>query len=272
MGKELLEKAQKGDIKAFHELFSEFQSQLKSYLYRLIANRNDVEDLTHDTFVQVFDKITSFKGKSSLKTWTFTIASNLAMDLLRKRKRWPTDAQDQCRAVSLASAEMQKQQRDVHQHSPHGDFEIREHIDFCFTCISKTLPLTEQVALMLKDVYSFKVKEIAEIINKSEAKVKHLIRDARQKMVEVFDARCALINKTGACHQCSELNGIFNPKQNIQEELVKLELVKQAESGGWRWATKVTNSTCRGNRSVKCRRNGFTRFVHAAFTGSDRGR
>lgn len=126
---------------------------------------------------------------------------------------------------------MQKQQRDVHQHSPHGDFEIREHIDFCFTCISKTLPLAEQVALILKDVYSFKIKEIVEIINKSEAKVKHLIRDARQKMVEIFDARCALINKTGACHQCSELNGIFNPKQNIQEELVKLDLVKAGESG-----------------------------------------
>lgn len=33
-------------------------------------------------------------------------------------------------------------------------------------------------------------------------------------MTEIFDRRCALANKQGVCYQCSELNGIFNPKQN----------------------------------------------------------
>lgn len=50
-------------------------------------------------------------------------------------------------------------------------------------------------------------------------------------MINIFDGRCALINKEGVCHQCSELNGIFNPKQNTQEELMKIDLVKQSESG-----------------------------------------
>jgi RNA polymerase sigma-70 factor (ECF subfamily) len=43
--------------------------------------------------------------------------------------------------------------------------------------------------------------------------------------------KCALINKKGVCHQCSELNGIFNPKQNAQVELAKISLVKEAEKG-----------------------------------------
>lgn len=47
-------------------------------------------------------------------------------------------------------------------------------------------------------------------------------------MIDIYEGRCALINKNGVCHQCSELNGIFNPKQNAQEELMKLDLVKQA--------------------------------------------
>ena len=47
-------------------------------------------------------------------------------------------------------------------------------------------------------------------------------------MIEVFDHRCSLINKKGICHQCTELNGIFNPKQNTQEELVKIQMVKDA--------------------------------------------
>lgn len=42
---------------------------------------------------------------------------------------------------------------------------------------------------------------------------------ARQTMTEIFDRRCALINKEGVCHQCSELNGLFNPKQKKPENV-----------------------------------------------------
>lgn len=51
---ETLKKALDGDINAFQVLFASFQSPLKSYLYRLLANRNDAEDLTHDTFIKAF--------------------------------------------------------------------------------------------------------------------------------------------------------------------------------------------------------------------------
>ena len=54
---------------------------------------------------------------------------------------------------------------------------------------------------------------------------------ARGKMDKVFEGRCALINKEGVCHQCTELNGIFNPHQNTEEEKLKLTLVKEAEKG-----------------------------------------
>ncbi|NBP70456.1 MAG: RNA polymerase sigma factor, partial [Cytophagia bacterium] len=73
-----LRKAIDGDINAFQSLYSEFQSQLKSYLYRLLANRNDAEDLTHDTFIKAYEKLSTFRGESSLKTWVFQIATNLS--------------------------------------------------------------------------------------------------------------------------------------------------------------------------------------------------
>ena len=56
------------------------------------------------------------------------------------------------------------------------------------------------------------MKEIAQIMNQTEAMVKYYLRVARSKMIEVFDQRCSLINKQGICYQCTELNGIFNPK------------------------------------------------------------
>jgi len=49
-------------------------------------------------------------------------------------------------------------------------------------------------------------------------------------MIAIFDKRCSLINKNGICHQCSELNGIFNPKHETQKELMKIEMVKHAQT------------------------------------------
>lgn len=60
--------------------------------------------------------------------------------------------------------------------------------------------------------------------------VKYYLHGARSKMIAVFDHRCSLINKEGVCHQCTELNGSYNPKQNAQEEAVKIRMVKAAEN------------------------------------------
>ena len=56
---QLLKNAQAGDIQAFHTLFSEIQLQLKSYLYRLIANRKDMEDMAHDVLIRINHTVNS---------------------------------------------------------------------------------------------------------------------------------------------------------------------------------------------------------------------
>jgi len=223
-----LKKALEGDIKAFQRLFSAFQPQLKSYLYRLLTDRYDTDDLTHDTFVRAFDKIATFKGQSSFKTWVFQIATNLAYAYLNKKKRWLPDAQDKSKSLAMSSKEIAATFLQVHQTSARGVYEIREHIDFCFTCIAKTLTIEQQIAIILKDIYSFSRKEIGMVINKSEGVVKHLLFDGRKIMIEIFDNRCALINKEGTCHQCTELAGIYNPKQTKQAELTKVKMIKAA--------------------------------------------
>lgn len=225
----ILQSAISGDINAFQTLFAEFQSQLKSYLYRLLTDRNDVDDLTHDTFIRAFSRISTFNGDSSLKTWVFRIATNLAYDHLRKQKRWQPDAQDRAADLAIASEEIRQVFWMVHDTSPAGAYEMREHIDYCFTCISKTLPIENQVALILKNIYDFQVREIGAILEKTEGVIKHLLNDARNTMTDIFEHRCALINKNGVCHQCSHINEIFNPKQDQQAELMKLELVKASK-------------------------------------------
>ncbi len=221
-----LKKALSGDINAFQLLFSEFQNQLRSYLYRLLANRNDAEDLTHDTFIKAYEKLSTFKRESSLKTWVFQIATNLSYNYLQRQKRWTPDVSEEAKKMVLHNSTLQDEITRVHETSTDASYDMKEHKDTCFTCISKNLPIENQIAVMLKDIYDFSTSEICLILNKSEGIVKYLLQDGRKTMVDIFDNRCALVNKNGVCHQCSELNGWFNPKENQQQALMKLDLVK----------------------------------------------
>lgn len=221
-----LKSALNQDINAFQTLFAEFQPHLKSYLYRLLADRNDADDLTHDTFIKAFDNIGSFKGESSLKTWVFQIATNLAYNVLGKRQRWQSDVMQRGKSLAMSESEVFDTILHVSKTATDTRYDMKEHIDTCFTCIAKTLPPEQHIALMLKDVYDFSVQDISLIMETSAGVVKHLLVYARKTMTDIFDNRCSLVSKTGTCHQCSELNGVFNPKQNEQEELLKLDLVK----------------------------------------------
>jgi RNA polymerase sigma-70 factor (ECF subfamily) len=197
----------------------------------MTASVEDAEDIVQDTFIRASEKLKTFRGDSSLKTWLFTIASNLAKDNLRAQKRWTENVNDIARAEALANPKYFPEMMHIQATSAHGQFEVKEHIAFCFTCVSKSLPLEQQLCIYLKEVYEFKVSEITNILNSTEAMVKYYLHTGRNKMITIFDGRCALINKQGTCHQCSELNGIFNPKQNFEIEKNKIEMTKVAKDG-----------------------------------------
>ncbi len=211
------------------EEFERIRGQLKSYILRVTASAADADDIVQDTYVRAIEKFDDFRGESSLKTWLFAIASNLAKDNLRARKRWVENVTDIARESALADRKFLAETMQIRQHSPQGQFEIKEHIAFCFTCVAKSLPLEQQISLLLKEVYEFTVNEITQILDTTEAMVKYYLHTGRGKMVSIFEGRCALIHKRGICHQCSELNGIFNPKQKFQEEVMKIDMAREAE-------------------------------------------
>lgn len=220
------------DANQLLQKFESFKGQLKSYILRITTSVHDTEDILQETYIKAQEKLHTFKGESSLKTWVFAIGSNLAKDFLRAKKRWPENVTDICKDAALNNQEFFKESMGIRMTSPQGNFEIKEHVAFCFTCVSRSLPLEQQLVIFLKEVYHFRNKEIADIIDKTEAMVKYYLNEGRSKMVEVFDHRCSLINKKGICHQCTELNGIYNPKQNTQEEIVKIKMAREAEKAG----------------------------------------
>src|SRR6476660_8501461 len=90
------------------ELTEEFESnrsQLKSFILRMTASADDTEDLVQDSFIRAFEKMGSFRGESSVKTWIFSIATNLCKDFLRSKKLWPETVTDICRKEALSNQE-----------------------------------------------------------------------------------------------------------------------------------------------------------------------
>ena len=180
--------------------------------------------MLHDTYLKVKQKIDAFQGKSSFKTWVFAIATNLAKDNQRVKNRWTLEAQDDCKNASLSTSEYRQKIRNAFQNQTEGQFEIVEHINYCFTCIAKNLKFEQQIAIILKEFYHFKRSEIAEILNKSEGVIKHLLFDGRKELQTRYDKRCALINKRGVCYQCAELNDFLQESADSEEKIKQLGL------------------------------------------------
>ncbi len=215
------------DMDLYQKEFLQFQPQLKSYLFRLSTNQQDTEDLLQDTYLIVFEKIDSFKGLSSFKTWVFSIASNLAKDKFRVQERWGENWMDLVRDVHKADPQLFEKKKEILQNSVEGKFELSEHLNYCFNCTSKTLLLEQQICLWLKEVYAFKISEIMIILSLSEGKVKHAIANSRKHLSRIFEKKCALINKQGTCSQCTGLNKMYNPEQDEHIEANKLKMVKE---------------------------------------------
>lgn len=219
---ELVERARRGDATAAEMLLAPLRRPLFSFIYRMVTHREDAEDLTQDTLARVSQRLGRFRLESRFKTWVFAIATHLCLDHLRAKRRWRLEAQligeldaDSC-PESLASLE-------ACVSAPEFRFEIREHVAFCFSCVSRTLEPQAQAALMLREVFGFTNEEGAAIMQFSEPVFRHTLADARATMAAGFEGLCQLINKTGACWQCASLRE-FTPQANRGADLVQIEL------------------------------------------------
>jgi len=83
----LVEAAQAGDQNAFGILVDAYQDRIYGYLSRMLSDPTEAEDVAQETFVRAYRSLSRFRGASSFHTWLYRIASNLAIDVARKRKR-----------------------------------------------------------------------------------------------------------------------------------------------------------------------------------------
>jgi len=84
---QLLERYSQGEERAFRELVSRYKNSLYAFLKRFLNQRDLIEDVFQETFLQLFTSRDSFDMERPLRPWLFTIAANKAKDALRKQQR-----------------------------------------------------------------------------------------------------------------------------------------------------------------------------------------
>jgi len=95
--RELVRRAQEGNTRAFDELVVKFSPRLYGMVYHMTSNKEDTHDLLQDIFAKAYRSLKRFRGKSSFYTWIYSIATNMTLNFLKKRKRraaWSLDDMD----------------------------------------------------------------------------------------------------------------------------------------------------------------------------------
>ncbi|QQL44222.1 sigma-70 family RNA polymerase sigma factor [Sulfuriroseicoccus oceanibius] len=84
---ELVARSQQGDTRAYDELVRRHSRRIYGLLYNMTSNHEDTNDLMQDVFSRAYRMIDRFEGKSAFSTWLHSVAVNLALNFLKKRKR-----------------------------------------------------------------------------------------------------------------------------------------------------------------------------------------
>lgn len=82
----LVKNLKKGREEAYRQIVEEYGNRLLRTCYLILKDREEAEDVVQETFIKVFQKVETFKEKSGLYTWIYTIALNLSRDRLRKKQ------------------------------------------------------------------------------------------------------------------------------------------------------------------------------------------
>ncbi len=162
---ELINSAIGGDEDAYRRLLGIYKARIFSYIYRIVRNYDDAEELALDTFVRCFKSLHSFEQSRSFSTWLFTIAHNLTVDFLRKRK-----------LEYEYLGEVHGSREDIVK-----DYERKEQLDSIERAIMKLAPIDREIIILFyKEGKSY--QEIGEILNIPTTTIKTRLHRARLRL------------------------------------------------------------------------------------------
>lgn len=100
---ELIKDVLAGNARAFERLVLRHQDKIYSFVYNMVRNDMDAEEITQDVFVKVYRNLDKFKGDAKFTTWLFSIAHNTTASYYRKKRIQTNSLEDDSPAMGFES-------------------------------------------------------------------------------------------------------------------------------------------------------------------------
>ncbi len=184
-----LARAQAGDQEAFRELTDPYRAELLRHSYQILGSVQDAEDTLQDTLLAAWRGLSTFEGRSSVRTWLHKIAVNGCLNALRDRSRRPQEVPlmaEPPQPTRLADPVWVEPYPDVLLDGipdlapgPEARYDAKESIELAFITALQHLPPRQRAALVLRDVLGYRAAEVAGMLDSTEASVKGALQRAR---------------------------------------------------------------------------------------------
>jgi RNA polymerase sigma-70 factor, ECF subfamily len=198
----LLNAARQGDEHAFHTLVESHRSELYAHCYRMLGSVEDAEDALQETLLRAWRGLSRFEGRSSLRSWLYTIATNACLSLIARRPRrvLPIDygpAADPHNGpgeplVESVWVEPYPDERHGLEKGfalPEARYEARESVELAFVAALQHLPPLQRAVLILRDVLGFSGGEVANAVGSTPAAVYTALQRAHRTVAERLPER-----------------------------------------------------------------------------------
>jgi RNA polymerase sigma-70 factor (ECF subfamily) len=175
---------------SFEALVQELSGPLRRHLERLVGNRTIADDLLQDTLLKIARGLPDFEGRSSVKTWAFTIATRVATDHLRRpQSRAQIVDVDDIESASVIDPESDQ-------------LLVVNEMSSCMREVIDSLPEDYRTALRLHDIDGRTAAQIAELTGCSTATAKIRIHRARRCLRQALDDECKFYRDAENVFRC----------------------------------------------------------------------
>jgi RNA polymerase sigma-70 factor (ECF subfamily) len=192
---QLLDAARGGDEAAFGRLVETYRGELHAHCYRMLGSLHDAEDAFQDAMLKAWRGLPRFEGRSSLRSWLYTICTNTCLNAISRRPKrvLPVDygpAFDPHDGHGLPPTESTWVEpypdeglglEDGYA-SPDARYELRESVELAFVAALQNLPANQRAVLILREVLGFSANETAESLETSVASVNSALQRARKSI------------------------------------------------------------------------------------------
>jgi RNA polymerase sigma-70 factor (ECF subfamily) len=193
---ELLAAAKAGDEDAYAALVTAHRAALHAHCYRMLGSVGDAEDALQEALLRAWRGLPRFEGRSSLRTWLYTITTNACLKAIERRKTrvMPVDfgpagdphgELDEPLVESSLWLEAYPDERLMAGSSePGARYEQRESVEVAFVAALQHLPARQRAVLILRDVLGFSGAEVGEALDMSAAAVYSALQRAHRTVDE----------------------------------------------------------------------------------------